>query len=260
MSGVRLLDHWSPPDGAGVPIACLATTFTFEPDFFAQDCLSRFLSLSTVAGEGDAISSIAAVLEEEARLSETQVSVLVDRSWLAEKRNLRWDLLPVAAPGGLLHAKVAALLWERFTRIILGSANLTSAGYRRQVELSLAIDLDDGCHIPRQILDDLVSELRRLAELVPGPASGPKGRAMGTIDLLARRVAALDLPRAPARDLRLAVAPARPGLCPLDRLGDVWRGAQPLSATVLSGTTRSARRPSRPSSGASPADPPAAGR
>lgn len=234
MTGVRLLDHWSPPDGAGQPIACLATSFTFESDFFTQDCLSRFLSLSTTASEGDAISSIAAVLEEEDRLSEAQVSVLIDRSSPAEKRNLRWDLIPVGVRGGLLHAKVAALLWERSARIILGSANLTSAGYRRQVELALTIDLDEGCRIPRPVIDDLVAELRRLVDLVPGNASGAKGRALATVDQLATRVEALELPRTSGNDLRIAVAPARPGTSPLDRLDVVWRGAQPLWATLLS--------------------------
>lgn len=234
MSGARLLDHWSPPDGAGAPVACLATSFTFESDFFAQDCLSRFLSLSTIAGEGDAISSIAAVLEEEDRLSEAQVSVLVDRSTPAEKRNLRWDVLPVTVRGGLLHAKVAVLVWEHAARVILGSANLTSAGYRRQVELAVAVDLDEGCEIAKPVLGNLVAELRELVGLVPGPATGPKRRALATVDLLATRVDTLDLPRAAGRDLRLAVAPARPGVSPLDRLPDVWRGGQPLWATVLS--------------------------
>src|SRR6266511_781790 len=159
MSPVRLLDHWSAPDGAGAPIACLATTFTFDADFFAQDCLARFLSLSTVAGEGDPISSVAAVLEEEDRLSEAQVTVLVDRSSPAEKRNLRWDLLPVRAPGGLLHAKVAVLLWEHAARVIVGSANLTAAGYRQQVEIALAVDLHDGCEVPADLLHDLDLEL-----------------------------------------------------------------------------------------------------
>lgn len=234
MSGVRLLDFWSPPDGAGEPVACLATSFTFEADFFAQDCLSRFLSLSTVAGEGDTISSIAAVLEEEDRLSEAQVSVLVDRSSPAEKRNLRWDVLPVNVPGGLLHAKVAVLLWERSGRIILGSANLTAAGYRRQVEVGLAIDLDEGCAVPKHVLDQVVTELRRLTSMASGPASGPKGRAQATIDHLATRIEGLGAPRAGRRDLRLALAPARPGVSPLDRLADVWRGGRPLRATWLS--------------------------
>ena len=98
-------------------------------------------------------------------------------------------------PGGLLHAKVAVLLWERSARIILGSANLTSAGYRRQVELALAIELDDGCRIPGPVIDELVAEIRHLVELAPGPASGPKGRALATVERLAARVEALGLPR-----------------------------------------------------------------
>ncbi|MGV0795508.1 hypothetical protein ABQF26_00975 [Mycolicibacterium elephantis] len=234
MTGARLLDFWSPPDGAGQPIACLATTFTFESDFFVRDCLSRFLSLSTVSGEGDSISSIVAVLEEEDRLSEAQVSVLVDRGTPAEKRNLRWDLLPVSVRGGLLHAKVAALIWERKARIILGSANLTSAGYRRQVELALAIDLDENCRVPKFVLDELVTELRRLVDLVPGPATGPKERGLSTVDRLADRVEELGLPRSSPADLRITLAPARPGTSPLDRLDDVWQGSQPLRATILS--------------------------
>ncbi len=235
MSPARLLDYWSPPEAAGTPVACLATSFTFEADFFDQDCLSRFLSLSTVADEGDdKISSIVAVLEEEDRLSEAQVSVLVDRSSPAEKRNLRWDVLPVSVRGGLLHAKVAVLLWERTARLILGSANLTSAGYRRQIELAVAIDLDDGCAVPGAVLNDFVAELRGLIELVPGPSTGPKQRALDTVNLLDARVSSLRLRRASGSDLRLAVAPGRPGVSPLDRLPDVWRGGQPLRATMLS--------------------------
>lgn len=234
MSGTKLLEHWSPPDGAGDPVACLATTFTFQADFFSQDCLARFLSLSTVADEGDAISSLAALLEEEDRLSEAQVSVLVDRSCQSEKRNLRWDLLPVAVPRGLLHAKVAVLLWERSARVILGSANLTSAGYRSQVELALAVDLDIGCQVPRAVLDELVDELRQLVRLAPGETMGPKERALATVDLLDARVASLALPNSMRRDLRMVLAPSRPGLSPLTRLADVWRGGQPLRSTVVS--------------------------
>jgi hypothetical protein len=235
MSDVRLLDHWSAPDGAGAPLACLATSFTFDTDFFTQDCLSRFLSLSTIAAEGDHISSIAAVLEEEDRLSETQVTVLIDRSSPPDKRNLRWDLLPVAAPGGLLHAKTAVLVWERHCRIVLGSANLTPAGYRRQVEIALALDLDENCQVPRQVCDDLVAELRRVVGAAGGPQdTGPKARAQRTLDLLAERVARLPLPDHHAGPLRLAVAPSRPGTSPLTRLADVWQGGPPSRATILS--------------------------
>lgn len=234
MSGVRLLDHWSPPDGAGDPVAVLATTFTFEADFFAQDCLSRFLSLSATSDEGDQISSVAAVLEEEDRLNEAQVSVLIDRSSPAEKRNLRWDVLPVSAPGGLLHAKVAVLLWERAARILIGSANLTSAGYRRQVETAMAFDLRPDSGIPSSLLTDLTDELSALVELVPGPRTGAKARAQATLDMLETRIQSLDLPTRQPRDLHLAIAASRPGRSPLDRLDDVWRGPRPLHASLLS--------------------------
>lgn len=230
----RFLDHWSPPDGAGAPVACLATTFTFEVDFFVQDCLSRFLSLSMVADEADEISSLASLLEEEDRLNEAQVTILVDRSSPAEKRNLRWDLLPVRVPGGLLHAKVAVLIWERAARVVLGSANLTSAGYRRQVELALALDLDDNCRVPRPVLEALVGEVRHLASLIPTTAGGPRSRALSTVDLLASRIDQLDLPQATRNSIRMAVAPARPGVSPFEALDEVWSGSQPLRATVLS--------------------------
>ena len=234
MSDTKLLDHWSAPEGAGNPVACLATSFTFQADFFTQDCLARFLKLSTVTNEGDAISCLVALLEEEDRLSETQVSVLVDRSSPSEKRNLRWDLLPIAVPGGLLHAKVAVLVWERSARVVLGSANLTSAGYRSQVELGLAIDLDADCQVPKPVLIDLVNELHQFVDLVPSGESGPKYRARQTVRLLADRVDQLDLPAAPKGEFRMALAPARPGLNPLTRLPEVWKGSQPVWATVVS--------------------------
>ena len=50
MSAPRLLDYWSPPDGAGAPMAVLATTFTLQADFFDEDCLARFLSLAIAFG------------------------------------------------------------------------------------------------------------------------------------------------------------------------------------------------------------------
>ena len=221
---MRPYDTLNPPTGT-----------SGQPDFFAQDCIARFLSLSTVASEGDRISSIAAVLEEEDRLSEALVSVLADRSTPAEKRNLRWDLLPVDSGAGLLHAKVSVLMWQCHSRIILGSANLTPAGYRRQIEVALAIDLVEGCRIPRAVLDVLISELRSLVAIAPGPAdTGPKSRAGKTLDLLEQRAKATNLPERNIGALRLAMAPARPGHSPLDRLGEVWRGPQPLKATVLS--------------------------
>ena len=170
MRTARLLDHWLPPEGAGAPVASLATTFTFDGTFFAEDCIARFLMLTGARGDQDEIADIALLLEEEEKLSEASVTVLADRSAATEQHNLRWDLIDVPVPGGLLHAKVAVMLWERATRVVIGSPNLTPAGYRNQVELALAIDLEGRCAVPRRLLDDLVQELRAFVDLAPGPA------------------------------------------------------------------------------------------
>jgi len=234
MSTTRLLDNWSPPDGAGPAIACLATSFTFDADFFAEDCLARFLVLTTTTGEGDPHASLAALLEQEEALDSVSVSVLIDRSTRAESRSLRWDLLPVQAPGGLLHAKVALLVWERTCRVLIGSANLTPAGYRRQIETVMALDLGERPAVPRALIEDLVSELELLVDLVPEEAAEAKARARETVRLFSERAAALEYPSPSGQAVRLALAAGRPGVSPLDRIAEVWIGARPLRATILS--------------------------
>ena len=153
MSEQRLLDMWLPPEGAGEPIACLATSFTFDTDFFRDDCLSRFLGLRSSIGE-ESGGLLAQIGELEESLSDVQVSVIVDRSARVEGRNLRWDVLSVSNPGGLLHAKTAVLIWRNLTRVIIGSANLTPAGYRYQREIAVALDIGSEATVPRKFWTD----------------------------------------------------------------------------------------------------------
>jgi hypothetical protein len=233
---VKPLECWLPPDGAGKAIACLATSFTFDAVFFAEDCLSRFLSLSTRDPDGASGLDIAGLLEEEERLSEARVVVLVDQTCRPGPRNLRWDLLPVRVNGGLLHAKVAILVWERLVRVVIGSANLTPAGYRNQVETVLAIDVDGDCRFPRSIFDTLGVELRRIVDLAPGQPQrpGPANRARQVLDEFSRRVADVDLPSALPSGFRAALAPAGPGTNPLDGFNAVWSGSPPQAVLAMS--------------------------
>lgn len=233
---MKLLDHWLPGDDFGSALACFATSFTFDSDFFTDDCLSRFLSITTRDPDGAVGLDIAGMLEEEERLAEATVCVLVDQSCRPQPRNLRWDLLPVRVPHGLLHAKVAILLWERACRVIIGSANLTTAGYRHQVEIGLAIDVDQHCSVPRSVLSELSAELRDLLPLVPGDAGrpGPKQRALSVLDLFDDRLATLSLPTSPPPGMKMALAAARLGTNPLDKLDQVWSGPKPQSVTALS--------------------------
>jgi len=242
---VKMLDNWLPPESAGAPVACLATTFTFDAEFFASDCITRFLSIST--GDTDGTASlegadglvkpdVIGILEEEEKLADAPICVLVDQSYQPDDRNLRWDLLPVRVPGGLLHAKVTILIWERFCRVLISSANLTPAGYRSQVEIVMPLDLVEETVVPRSVFAELSAELRSIASLVAGDqaALGPKRRAFEILDLFDQRIAVIGPPESQPRGFRISLAPSRRGTNPIDRITDVWSGTKPTDLTALS--------------------------
>jgi hypothetical protein len=232
----KLLDYWEAPEGAGHPLACLATSFTFEPDFFENQCLGRFLELDT-RRLGEASPELSFLIEQEERLAETRAVVLVDRSFEAAGRSLRWDVLPVAVERGVMHAKVTLLVWERLIRVIVGSANLTPAAYRRTVEAVVAFDAFDGSGVPRGIFDASLDGLREIVARTPGEPSeaGPRRRVEEILELAGERVAAFGLRDSPAKgDPRLVVSLVREGRPGLEAIAAVWRGGPPRSASVVS--------------------------
>lgn len=235
MTDLRMLDLWSGPDGCGTPMGCLATTFAFEPAFFEEDCVTRFLSLPSVASEGDATTTEVAGFEAEERQRDVQVTVLVDRSNSADKRSLHWDMLPVSVRGGCFHPKISLLVWENHTRIIVSSANLTSAGYRKNVEIGFAIDIDNKVSsAPLDVVTGVLDELRfYVTDLLPPEHGQARQRALDVLTYVDKVVEeSTNQPSAAA--LRIAPAPSRPtGPGPLDTWSAVWAGAKPLRATVL---------------------------
>lgn len=233
MKPTPLLDFWQKPDGAGEPVAVLATTFALEPDFFERNCLARFLEVTSVDEDSGSVEDIVAGVELHELLQKTSVTVLADRSAPVQRTSLLWDLLGCRVEGGLLHAKVAVLLWERATRVILGSANLTAAGYRRQIEIGLAADLGLHCLFPPDVLSALADELASYLPLVPGHDPGVPvfARAATTLAMFRQRIAEQPQERAA---LRVAFAPTNPTTTPFDSRELAWSGAQPLRATHLS--------------------------
>jgi hypothetical protein len=229
----KLLDAWLPPEDAGAPIACLATTFTFEPEFFEGDCLARFLSLDTVRYESP---ELAFLIEQEERLGETRAAVVADRSYRAQGRSLRWDILTVGLRGGVQHAKVTLLLWENVFRIIVGSANLTAAAYRRNVETGIILDAKSGSGA-KEVVSRLLKCLEDIVEATEGRAyePGPKQRAVEVLELASARLDALGVAGASRRrSLRIAVVPASRGVEALPGIQAVWSGPSPARATVMS--------------------------
>ena len=179
----RLLEVWEPPPGAGDPIGCVATTFTFDPHFFEEHCLSRFLRLDTDPREDGA----AYLINREEKLAEAKVCVLVDRSHADGSASARWDVLPVAVPNRIFHPKVSVLAWHNWIRVVVASANLTEPGYRRNQEVVAVLDLHDGGDVSVDVLTDTLTFFQRVAPLAPGSAAtpGPKARLATLLQSLA---------------------------------------------------------------------------
>ena len=153
----KLLDAWIPPGGAGEPVGCVATSFTFSPVFFEEECLGRFLQLESDPTEDGAIY----LVEREEKLAQVAcAAVLVDQHHCKGARSLRWDLLPARVPNAILHAKVAIMRWQHRVRILVGSGNLTEDGYRKNQEIFGVLDYHENSAAPRSVLKHLVSFLR----------------------------------------------------------------------------------------------------
>ncbi len=156
---LKLLDAWHPPEGAGDPIGCLATSFTFDSVFFEEECLSRFVRIESDPIEDGPLY----LLEREEKLAQVQYAgAIVDRHYCRGSRSLRWDLLGARVPNGVLHAKICLLHWTRCVRLIVASANLTESGYRRNHEAFGVLDFAPGVAAPREALQQVVAYLENV--------------------------------------------------------------------------------------------------
>lgn len=158
-----MLECWRPPSMAGEPIGCLATTFTFDPGFFEEQCLSRFLSIDSHPDR----NGLAYLLERENMLGATYAGVLIDHQQAGVDHSLRWDILPVRLPQNKCqHAKIALLAWARCIHIVIASANLTPSGYRNNQEVVGTLKFTPDCTDHSQ-LDACCLFLNHLIGYVP---------------------------------------------------------------------------------------------
>ena len=164
-----MLELWRPPHDSGEPIGCLASTYTFAPELFDEQCLARFLEIESEPNRED----LAFLLERESRLGSIYAGVLVDYTQAGVEHSLRWYVLPVRIPNGKQHAKLSLLAWTRHIRIVVASANLTEAGYRTNYEVAGAIDLGpESADVTT--LNQAITFLRSLLQFVPGAAQRPR--------------------------------------------------------------------------------------
>ena len=153
----KLLDAWDAPDEAGEPVGCLTTSFTFSPVFFEEECLSRFLDLDSDPAEDGPVF----LIEREEKMAQLScAAALVDQNHCRGDRSLRWDLICSRLPSGIQHAKVSLLYWSNVCRLIIGSANMTENGYRRNLEVFGVLDFRVGSEAPISCLVESVKFLR----------------------------------------------------------------------------------------------------
>ncbi len=169
----RLLEAWDPPDDAGDPIGCVATSYTFSSEFFEEQCLGRFVGMQTEAAEDGA----AFLIEREEKFSQLAcAAVVVDQRHARCRRiNLRWDLLSARLRGnGILHGKVSLLLWTKAARVIVASANLTRFGYRQNHEVFGVLDYGKGSAAPANVAKELSGFIADALGLVDPAAAAPQ--------------------------------------------------------------------------------------
>jgi len=223
----RLLDLWSARAESGDPIGCVSTTYTFDGSFFEDECLSRFAGMETDRNE-DARSYL---IEREQKLSEIFAAVLVDRRNVTTKRSLRWHQLPVTVPRGVLHAKLTLLAWRNCIRVLVGSANLTRAGYRSNYEQMAAFDFTPDGTTPASLLFETIDFLGKVAKFASGPA-GRLGDFLSTVESQAQSWIDPGWQPRETRAVLMPVVPGQPSL--FQQIAKEWRGTGPSEAAVTS--------------------------
>ncbi len=152
----KLLDCWDAPKPGLIPVGCVATSFTFSPDFFEEECIGRFLNLETEPKDGAIF-----LIDREEKLAQLKCAcAIVDQHHCNGPRSLRWDLIPARPKQGILHAKVAVLHWTGYLRVIVASANLTVDGYRKNQEVYGILDYYPQGDAPLACLSEVAEFLR----------------------------------------------------------------------------------------------------
>jgi phosphatidylserine/phosphatidylglycerophosphate/cardiolipin synthase-like enzyme len=142
ISSRKLIDRLVPDRIWGPMHGLLATTYELRPDFLEMDFLPSIFGLGAWDDR-----SWATRIALEKRLFELDAAVIFTeaRRYRGRPRSLRLEVRPVVCPrGSALHAKVTLLLYDRAVRLIVGSANLTEQGYRRNREVVAVLTASQG--------------------------------------------------------------------------------------------------------------------
>jgi len=133
ISARKLIDKLVPDPRWGSMRGLFSTTYDLGPDFLEMDFLPSVFGLGAWDDR-----SWATRIALEKNLAQLEAAVILTdaRRYRGRPRSLRLEVQPGVTPrGSALHAKVTFVLFERAVRLIVGSANLTERGYRRNREV-----------------------------------------------------------------------------------------------------------------------------
>lgn len=177
----RLLDRVAFQKDHGPLLGLLATSYEFAAEFFETDFLPTVLGL----GAWDDRAWTSRIALERALAGLQSATVLLDaRCYRARPRSLRVETIPVSRPGqGILHAKVLLLVHERAVRLLVGSANLTEPGYRRNREVCAAFEASARQPAQAGLIRQAIAQLPAyLDEWWTPSARGLADAALGLLD------------------------------------------------------------------------------
>jgi phosphatidylserine/phosphatidylglycerophosphate/cardiolipin synthase-like enzyme len=143
ISSRKLIDRLVPDPRWGAMQGLVATTYELRPDFLEMDFLPSVFGLGAWDDRSWATRNAL-----EKRLFELHAAVVLTeaRRYRGRPRSLRLEVRPAVSPRGFsaFHAKVTLLLFDRAVRLIVGSANLTEQGYRRNREVVAVLTASEG--------------------------------------------------------------------------------------------------------------------
>ncbi len=147
-----LIDWVRPTDSDGPLVGAVFSTYGMSPEFFGQDFLPTLLGLGGVRARG-----FAAPVTMDRTLATSDVTLVCDAHALVSgaRPTMRIDVLPIGHK--VHHAKVFLIHRRDRVRLIIGSANLTHEGFRRQREIAAVLDFHEGGKLPPSVLRDAVT-------------------------------------------------------------------------------------------------------
>ena len=152
----KLIDRLTLDSHWGALQAFVATTYELTTDFFEVDFLPTLFGLG--AWDDRSWSSRIALERKLAGLDGRACVLQEARCYRGRPRSLRLKTdRVVLSSGAVMHAKVSLLVAERAVRVVVGSANLTERGFRRNREavavLTVTESKQEDAQLVQQCLD-----------------------------------------------------------------------------------------------------------